>query len=104
MYALETSSNGHLSSETSSAAAVAHHAHLEQMASNLYNLDSATMSATYSHPSSHSPYNNSTAHSLLLPSSVNYHHLELNPVSASTTHPSIDTSATDTHPRLASTG
>ena len=104
MYALETPSNGHLGSDTSSAS-VAHHAHLEQMASNLYNLDSATMSAaSYSHPSSHSPYNNSTAHSLLLPSSVNYHHLELNPVSASTTHPSIDTAVTDTHSRLASAG
>ena len=108
MYALETpptSNVGHLSSASSqtsssaAAAAAAHHAHLEQMASNLYNLDSATMSS-YSHPSSHSPYNNSTAHSLLLPSSVNYHHLELNPGSVSNTPHPLDASSTDTHPRL----
>ncbi len=55
--------------------------HLEAMASNLYNLDSVSISG-YSHPSSHSPYANPAAHGLLLPSSANYHHhphLDLNP-------------------------
>jgi len=72
MYAIEAPpTSGHLSTDTSS---------LEQMTSNLYNLDSASISG-YAHPSSHSPYNNQAAHNLLLPSSATYHHpLELNPV------------------------
>ena len=49
MYAIEAPpTSGHLSTDTSS---------LEQMTSNLYNLDSASISG-YAHPSSHSPYNN----------------------------------------------
>ena len=89
MYTLEAPTSGHLSTEANP---------IEQMASNLYNLDSATMSS-YSHPSSHSPYNNSTAHGLLLPSSVNYHHLELNPVPTDTTHTTA-LEAPDSHPRV----
>ena len=52
--------------------------HIEPLQpSNLYNLDSASISG-YTHPSSHSPYANPAAHSLLLPSTANYHsHLEL---------------------------
>ena len=90
MYALESPNTSHLSSDNSS------NHHIEQMASNLYNLDSATMSS-YSHPASHSPYNNSAAHSLLLPSSVNYHHLELNPVSTEAAH---TLEATESHTRV----
>ena len=51
MYAIEAPpTSGHLSTDTSSN-------HLQEMTSNLYNLDSASISG-YAHPSSHSPYNN----------------------------------------------
>ena len=67
---------------TATSTSTAHH-NLENMsASNLYNLDSASVSG-YSHPSTQSPYNNLTASSLLLPSTSDYHHLELNTASAS---------------------
>lgn len=83
MYALEAPppapSTGHLSSSEASAS------HLEQMTSNLYNLDSASI-AGYSHPSAHSPYNNSAAHGLLLPSSANYHHLNHHPLDLNSGH------------------
>ena len=67
---------------TATSTSTAHH-NLENMsASNLYNLDSASVSG-YSHPSTQSPYNNLAASSLLLPSTSDYHHLELNTASAS---------------------
>ena len=94
MYATEGPlpvSSGHLStSDTSSS-------HLDQMTSNLYNLDSASISG-YAHPSSHSPYNNPVAHNLLLPSSATYHHpLEINPGHAGH-HAPID--ASEAHQRI----
>ena len=74
-----------------------HHNSLEQMSSsNLYNLDSASVSqanvvAGYSHPSTQSPYNNLTASSLLLPSTSDYHHLELNVASAASNMEDVHT-------------
>ena len=98
MYALEapTPPGGHLANDSAS--------NLEQMTSNLYNLDSASISG-YAHPSAHSPYNNPTAHSLLLPSSATYHHpLELNAAhsasNAAHATPMGDPSGSDAHQRI----
>ena len=90
MYALEAPpgaaqqlSTSNVSTATSATStSSSHHHNLEQMSSNLYNLDSASVSG-YSHPSTQSPYNNLAASSLLLPSTSDYHHLELNSSSAS---------------------
>ena len=82
-----------VTSSTSSNNSLSHH-NLEQMSSNLYNLDSASVSANvagYSHPSTQSPYNNLTASSLLLPSTSDYHHLELNVSSAASNMEDVHT-------------
>ena len=92
MYALESApSGGHLTENMEHA--------------NLYNLDSASISA-YSHPSNHSPYNNAAVNSLLLPSSATYHHsLDLNPGSQheqNGQHAAMDTN--EAHLRIPTSG
>ena len=82
----QLSTSPSVATSSTSSNSLSHH-NLEQMSSNLYNLDSVSASvsanvAGYSHPSTQSPYNNLTASSLLLPSTSDYHHLELNVSSA----------------------